>query len=400
MSKKDIFGDDVEKKHEEQSFAAMFENANTVVPRSLTTGMDVRGEILAISKEETFVSTGTPTDGVVLTKELLDEDKQFKYKVGDFLDLVVTSVRNGEVRLSRRGAKSSSAESLEDAFDMELPIEGRVVEICNGGFRVNILGKTAFCPISQIDLKFVKEGADYVDKKFEFIITQYDSKGRNIVVSRRRLLEAQKSENEGAFMQKHEMGALLNGKVTRIEQFGAFVEIEPGIEGLVHISEVGWSRLAHPNEMLRVGQDVQVKLLKIEEQEGGKLKISLSIKQAGGEGDPWTTVPSKFPVGSVHAGKVEKKENFGLFVSIAPGITGLLPRSKWRDSTEASQYENKKKGDDISVQVDQILFEEKRMSLGLPSEAEDNSWKTHSTAGKGLGTLGEQFQSLLKTPKK
>lgn len=397
MGKKDLFGDDVEVKGDNQSFAEMFEQSMGAPVKRLSVGQDVHGEIVSIGKEEAFIATGTPTDGVILIKELLDENKQLKYKVGDHIEVVVTAFADGVARMSRRGSGSATADNLEDAFDMELPIEGRVTELCNGGLRVNIQGKTAFCPISQIDSKFVQDASEFVGKKFEFLITQYDKRGRNIVVSRRKVLDMQKAENEGTFMQKHKAGDILDGQITRIENFGAFVEMAGGIEGLVHISELGWSRVNHPNELVRTGQSVQVKLLKIEDVDG-RLKISLSIKQAGGEGDPWMMVTQKYPVGSVHQGKVEKKENYGLFVNIGPGITGLLPRSKWRDSTEASQYENKKRGDDITVQVDQILFEDRKISLGLQGEAEDLSWKSHtsSTTGKGLGTLADQFQTLLK----
>lgn len=394
MSKKDIFGDDIENT-KAQDFASLFENSQATGTRRLRVGDEIRGEILSIRKEEAFVSTGTAADGVILVKELLDNDKQLKYKVGDFVDVIVTSAREGDVRLSRRGAGSSSADNLEDAYDMELPIEGRVSEVVNGGFRVAIQGKTAFCPISQMDSKFVQDGAGYVGQKYEFLITQYDPKGRNIVVSRRKLLDLQKAENEGAFMQKHEQGAILEGRITRMEKFGAFVELEAGVEGLIHISELAWSRIADPSEIVHAGQTVQVKLLKTEEV-GGKLKISLSLKQAGGSGDPWVTVFEKFAVGSVHKGRVEKKEVYGLFVNLAPGMTGLLPKSKWRESADAAGYEGKKKGDEILVQVDQILFEEKKMSLGVPQEAEDLSWKSHATTSSGLGTLGDQFKTLLQ----
>lgn len=398
MSKKDIFGDDIENT-KAQDFASLFENSQTTTARRLRVGDEIRGEILSIRKEEAFISTGTAADGVIVLKELLDADKQLKYKVGDFIDVVVTSAREGDIRLSRRGAGSSSADNLEDAHDMELPIEGRVSEVVNGGFRVVIQGKTAFCPISQMDSKFVQDGSSYVGQKFEFLITQYDPKGRNIVVSRRKLLDMQKAENEGAFMQKHEQGAILEGRITRMEKFGAFVELEAGVEGLIHVSELAWSRVNDPAEIVHSGQTVQVKLLKTEEV-GGKLKISLSLKQAGGAGDPWVTVFEKFPVGSVHKGRVEKKEVYGLFVNIAPGMTGLLPKSKWRDSVEAAAYEGKKKGDEITVQVDQILFEEKKMSLGVPQEAEDMSWKSHTASPSGLGTLGDQFKALLQKDSK
>ncbi|WP_373999201.1 S1 RNA-binding domain-containing protein [Bdellovibrio bacteriovorus] len=394
--KKDIFGDDIEESKDFASFEELFAQSEKGLDRKLRVGDDIRGEILSIGKEEAFVSTGTPVDGLILTKDLLDENKEVKYKVGDVIDCVVTAFKNGEIRLSKRGSKNATTDSLEDAFDMELPVEGRVTETCNGGFRVNVQGKTAFCPISQIDLKFATDANEYVGKKFEFLITQMDK--RNMVVSRRRLLEIQRAENEGTFMLKHQPGALLDGKIVRIERFGAFVELEAGIEGLIHVSELGWSRIHDPHEVVSIGQSVTVKLLKTEELDG-KLKISLSLKQADGEGNPWLQVPQKFPVGTVVKGKVEKKEVYGLFVNIAPGVTGLLPKSKWRDSVDASQFENKKRGDEVTVQVDQILFEEKKISLGLPGEVEDASWKQHTAANSGFGSLGDAFKNLNIKPK-
>lgn len=393
MSKKDIFGDDVPENKDFTSFEALFAQSEKGLKTRLSVGDQINGEILSIGKDEAFVSTGTPTDGVILTKDLMDENKEVKYKVGDYIDVVVTAIKGGEVRLSKKGSMNATTDSLEDAFDMELPVEGRVTETCNGGFRVNIQGKTAFCPISQIDSRFVQDANEYVGKKFDFLITQLDPKGRNIVVSRRRILEMQKAEHEGAFMLKHQPGALLEGRIVRLERFGAFVEMEAGIEGLIHVSELSWSRVHDPKEVVSVGQSVTVKLLKTEEVDG-KLKVSLSLKQADGAGNPWMTVPSKFPVGTVVQGKVEKKENFGLFVTLAPGVTGLLPRSKWRDSVDAAQFENKKRGDDITVQVDQVMFEEKKISLALPGEAEDNSWKSHSTTTSGLGAMADALKGL------
>lgn len=399
MSKKDIFGDEIDNKKDFASFEELFAQSEQNIGKRLSVGDQVKGEILSIGKEESFVSTGTPNDGMIATRDLLDENKELKYKVGDLIDCVVVAFKNGEIRLGKKGSMNASTDSLEDAFDMELPIEGRVTEVVNGGFRVNIQGKTAFCPISQIDLKFVTEAAEYVDRKFEFIITQFDKKGRNIVVSRRRLLEMQRAENEGTFMLKHQPGALLEGKIVRLEKFGAFVELEPGIEGLVHVSELSWSRVNDPHEVVSLNQKVSVKLLKTEDLDG-KLKISLSMKQADGEGNPWTTVPQKYPVGTVVQGKVEKKETYGLFVNIGPGVTGLLPRSKWRDSVEANQYEAKKRGDEVTVQVDQIIFEEKKISLGLPQEGEDHSWKAQAqTSNAGFGSLADALKGLNIKPK-
>lgn len=387
MSKKDLFGDDLDHK-DQTDFASLFEKSMGAAGRRLSTGDTFTAEILSIGKEESFVATNTPQDAMILTSELLDENKQIKYKVGDRIDVVVVKAKSGELRVAKAGSKKSNADldSLEDAFDMEMPVEGRVTEVCNGGFRVSVQNKTAFCPVSQMDYR-VQDHQSYVNKKFDFIITQFDPKGRNIVVSRRRLLDAQKVENEGFFLEKTKAGDILTGTVTRLEKFGAFVDIGSGVEGLVHISEIGWSRLQDPSEVLTAGQAVTVKLLKAEEIDG-KLKISLSIKQAGGEGDPWTMVTQKFPVGSAHVGTVEKKEVYGLFVNLAPGITGLLPKSKWRDSVDHQKFETKKKGDKIDVQIDEILFEQKRISLGLPSEVDDQSWKSVSKSNTNFANSG------------
>ncbi|AGH95276.1 S1 RNA-binding domain-containing protein [Pseudobdellovibrio exovorus] len=375
MSKRDVFGDELDTKAK-TDFASLFEQSLGGVGKKLTTGDAFIGELLTINKEEAFISTSTPIDAMILTSELLDDEKNLKYKVGDRIEVVVVSTKGGEIRVAKKGSKKSNADldSLEDAYDMELPVEGRVTEVCNGGFRVAVHNKTAFCPVSQMDYK-VQDHQSYVDKKFDFIITQFDPKGRNLVVSRRKLLDQQKVENEGQFLESSKAGDIFSGMVSRIEKFGAFVRLENGVEGLVHISEVGWSRISDPSEVLHVGQNVTTKLLRSEEVDG-RLKISLSIKQAGGEGDPWMQVPERFPLKSTHKGQVEKKEVYGLFVNLAPGITGLLPKSKWRDSVDHQMYETRKKGDSIEVQVDEILFEQRKISLGIPAEFDDQTWKS------------------------
>jgi len=390
MSKKDIFGDEIiDKKNvavKNDDFAAMFAESSDSIGKKLNVGTAYTAEILSINKEEAFVTTPSHQDAMIMVADLLDENKQIKYKVGDRLDVVVVNTKGGEIRVAKAGSRKANADldSLEDAYDMEMPVEGRVSEVCNGGFRVQVQNKTAFCPLSQMDYK-VTDQQSYVGQKFEFMITQFDPKGRNLVVSRRKLLDLQKAENEGVFLAKTKAGDILSGQVTRMEKFGAFISLGGGVEGLCHISEIGWSRLQDPSEVLALKQNVQVKVLEVVEVDG-RLKISLSIKQAGGEGDPWLTVPEKFKVGTVHQGTVEKKEQYGLFVNLAPGITGLLPKSKWRDSLDAQQYENKKKGDQFQVQIDEVLFEQKKMSLGLPGVQEDLSWKQHTGQKTGFNT--------------
>lgn len=393
-SKKDIFGDDGVKADD---FGALLDQSLRGLDRGVRVGDNFKGEILSMGKEQAFVSTGTPTDGMIPTIELLDEQKQPKYKVGDLIEVVVLQVRNGEIRLRLKGAKGAAdLDSLEDAFDMELPVEGKVTEAVKGGFRVSVMGKSAFCPISQMDSRPVTDTTQFIGNKYDFLITQFEKNGRNIVVSRRRLQDLQKAEAEGEFMNAHKVEDIVEGTVSRLDTFGAFVEIAPGVEGLVHISEISWARLQHPSELLSQGMPVRVKILKMEDTDG-RLRISLSIKQGGGESDPWLQVSSKFPVGTVLDATVAKKESFGLFIAIAPGLQGLLPKSKWRDSADAATYENKKRGDTIKVRVDEIRAEERRMSLGLPGEDGDEAWRAHApgASSKGLGT----FADLLKNVK-
>lgn len=400
MSKKDMFGDEVNVKNL-NDFSSLFEQSLGGLGRQLSVGDTFIGEILSIGREEAFVSTSGTQDAMILRADLLDAEKNLKYNVGDRIEVTVVKTKGGEIRVSRAGSKKSNPDldSLEDAFDMEMPVEGRVTEVCNGGFRVNIQNKIAFCPVSQMDYK-VGDHQSYVDKKFEFLITQFDPKGRNLVVSRRKVLDLQKVENEGEFLNKVKAGDIVDGSVTRMEKFGAFISLGGGVEGLCHISEIGWSRLQDPSEVLHIGQTVQVKVLDLVEMDG-RLKISLSIKQAGGEGDPWLMVPQKYPLGSQHEGTVEKKEQYGLFVNIGPGVTGLLPRSKWRDHIDAALFENKKKGDKIKIQVDEILFEQKKMSLGVAGSAEDQSWREHNQTQTPSGfSTNNNFGSLAQLMKK
>jgi small subunit ribosomal protein S1 len=392
-TKKDAFGDDIIEKKDTNDFASMFEQSLTTANKKLSTGDKFRGEILSIGKETSYVATGTPQDASMNTLDLKDETGALKYKSGDLIDVVVVNTKGGELKVTRQGSKTAPVDldSLEDAFDMELPVEGKVTEVVNGGYRVLLMGQTAFCPFSQLDSRQVQDPTAMVGKKFEFMITQFDSRKKNVVVSRRRLLDLQKAENEGTWIQENKVGDLLSGTITRLENFGAFVDLGGNVEGLVHISEIAFVRIKHPADSVHVGDHVQVKILKIDE-EDNRLKISLSIKQAGGIDDPWMKIPQEMPVGKVVEGTVDKKEVYGLFVSLGNGINGLLPKSKWRDSVEAASFESKKKGDKIQVRIDEIKFEERKISLGLPTEADDDSWREHQTSQQ-FGALAAAFQS-------
>lgn len=392
MSKKDIFGDDEDS--QDQSFKELFESSLADGLKRPQVGDTFRAEILSIGKEEVFVKLNSGTDGILLLNEILDQNKSPQFKAGDIVEVVVTRVRGGEFRVSRADSKKASAdlESIEDAYDMELPVEGKVLEACNGGYRVQVMNTKAFCPISQIDLRVSQDAEAYVGKKFDFIITQFEPKKRNVVVSRKKLLELQRAESEGEILRRLKPDDLVDGRITRVEKYGAFCEIEGGVEGLIHVSELSWSRTHDAQAFIQTGAQVRVRVLKIEDVDG-RLKISLSLKQGGSEADPWTLVYQNYPVGSHHQGTVERREAYGLFVNIGPGITGLLPKSKWRDHVEAKAFENKKKGDQFMVRVDEIDSSERKISLGPAGDTEDDTWKAHTGSNsKGLGTLADLFR--------
>ena len=366
-------------------------------------GDKVRAEILAVGREDSHVALGPGREGVVATADFRGADGNCTVRAGDAVDLFVTSVRRGEIRLSNNPTDKNLAQDLKEAFDLKRPVEGRVVEVCKGGVRVSVKGKTAFCPISQLDAKRVETGAEFVGKTFAFLLTEFSEDGRSLVVSRRKLLEEEQSRAAAAFLAENPDGAVAAGTVVRLEKFGAFVELAPGVEGLLHVSEVAWSRIESPSELLSVGQPVSVKILKRETVDG-RLKISLSLKQVAGRPasasaaavtDPWT----KYSAGQVVTGKITRKEPYGLFVQLEPGIVGLLHQSKTSDHAEF-QPERLRVGDEISVAVAEVKLGERRISLELPRDPSEEDWKLHQQTGDApSGGLGEALRAALEKKK-
>ena len=225
---------------------------------ALRVGSKLSGKIISIGKESVFVDTGSKVDGVVDLAELVDENGDLPYQVGDTLDLYIMSMRPGEIRLSSALAGVGGAEQLKDAYHQGIPIEGRVTDTCKGGFNVEVIKHRAFCPISQIDTIYVEHPEEYVGKTFRFLITELGEGGKNIVVSRRTLLEQEEEEARQAFLGSLKPGDICTGRVSRIMPYGAFVELSPGVEGMVHISEMSWSRLGTPEESLHTGDAITV----------------------------------------------------------------------------------------------------------------------------------------------
>lgn len=394
----DMFGDDDSKKNKQDDFGSMLEASLGGLSVRVEKGDKVQAEVLTIGRDDIFLSV-KGKDAIIAKMELLDDTGALKVKVGDTVELYVVKFKDNLIQLTSKASSKALSETLEDAFDFETAVEGKVTEAVNGGFRVEIMHKLAFCPMSQMDSKPIAKPEDYIGKKFNFIITKFEARGRNIVVSRRKLLDVERAENEGSFMDTHKVGQTVTGTVVRLENFGAFVQLESGVEGLVHISEIGWSRVAHPSEVVTVNDTIQAKILKIEEDDRGRLKVSLSKKQASE--DPWFEAAKSITTGAHVDGKIKEKAHFGWLIEIKPGIVGLLPKSALKEATDEKSIEQKKIGETLKLIVMSVRPDEKRISLSLPGDQDDVSWQefagsTNKAPGKGMGTLGDQFASLMK----
>jgi small subunit ribosomal protein S1 len=471
---------------ESESFADLLESHSDRMNEDIQVGDKVKGEIISIARETVFVDTGTKVDGFVDKDELLNEDGELPYTEGDILELYVVSRNESELRLSRALSGIGGIAVLEDAFEKQVPVEGKVKDQIKGGFHVTIMQRRAFCPISQMDLKFIENLEDYVGKTYQFLITEIEEDGKNIVISRRELLSREQEKARQKFLEDVAVGSDLQGRVTKLMDFGAFVELFPGLEGMAHISELSWSRVEKPHEVLNVGDVVPVKVINIEQGERpNHMKIALSIKQVTGdpwesvhehfhegdritgrvtrckdfgafveiapgveglvhiselsytmrvlkpedivkvsetvpvivkeidaarrrislsirdvEGDPWMNVPEKYRVGQSLEGTIEKKDRFGYFVSLEPGINGLLPKSEIKRASQPGFIEKMRQGDRIVVTIEAIKPEMRRITLGPGDLRDEGEWQRFADQTKApLGSLGEKLQQALKSKK-
>lgn len=386
---RDIFGDEIE----DQSKKSLEDLLLGSHIAQIKTGGRVSGLILSITGDTVLVDIKSTVDGILARRDILDGNGEPKFKVGDVVPCVVKRVSSDEILLKFDGATISMGEQadLEDAFDHETPVEGRVAEEVKGGFRVLLAGNVkAFCPISQMDHK-VTDAASYLNNKYEFLIVKFEAGGRNVVVSRRRALDALKVEREAQFLKEVKPSDLLPAEVVRIEKYGAFVRlVDWGLDGLIPISELAWSRVKKPEEVVSLGQSLQVMLLSSSETEDGRLRLNFSLKQAGSEGDPWAKVALQFSVGTQCDALVDKKENFGFFMQLTPGVSGLLPRSAYRDDLNAKDFESKKRGDTIRVVIRDINYEDKKILLGLVGDQDEPF--VMPTQAKGMGTFADLFK--------
>ena len=349
---------------EEESFADLFESHDMVGKEDLKVGDKIEGEIISIGREGVFVDTGTKIDGFVDRKDLLDNDGELPHALGDKLELYVISASESKIELSPGLSGIGGLMHLEAAWQNTSPIEGTVLDQCKGGFNVNVMGQRAFCPISQIDSKYVEDPIEYLGNTYRFLISEFEENGRNIVVSRRDILKEEAQKASQSFYEDAVVGTTFEGKVTRIESYGAFVELLPTIEGMVHVSELSWSRIANPMDLLKVGDQVTVKLIGVERTEPAqRLKISLSIKQI--TRNPWDSAEGEYNAGDKVTGKVTRCMDFGAFVDIGVKNDGLVHKSQLAKRYVKNPTDVVSVGQNVQVKVLNVKPESGRISLTM-----------------------------------
>src|SRR2546428_3046423 len=316
-----------------EDFAALF--ARESARPTLQLGQVVKGRVIHIDAENVFVDVGGKGEAWIERAELTDPEGRLRVAVGDEVEATVVATGD-EVRLSHKLRQGAQArQSLAVAAQTGIPVEGRVAAVIKGGYEGTVVGLRAFCPMSQMDLRRVDAAEEYVGRVLEFRVTTYSENGRNLVLSRRRLLEERAAEAAEETRKKIVPGAVLAGTVTSLADFRAFIDLG-GVQGLVPLSELSHSRASRPADLLRVGEAVTVKVLRIDPEKG---RISLSLKAL--EGDPWAAVPGRLRERQVVRGRAVRATEFGVFVELLPGVDGLLhnteiPRSRGGALREAA----------------------------------------------------------------
>jgi small subunit ribosomal protein S1 len=379
-----------------ESFAEMFESYNQETGADLNIGDQVAGQVISIGMDSVFLNVGTKVDAAVEKSELLDEEGELTVKVGDTLELYVVSANENEVRLSKALSGEGGFQMLRDAYDARLPVEGKVEKEIKGGFEVTVMEKRAFCPVSQIDIKYVEKPEEYVGLTFPFRITRYEERGKNIVLSRRELLQEEREVARSAFLEELSEGAVLEGEVTNLMPYGAFVEIGPAVEGMVHISELSWSRVESPESVVGRGDKVTVQVLKVEPgKKPDQPKIALSIKQI--QGDPWETEAPKLTAGEKVRGKATRLADFGAFVEVLPGVEGLVHISEMSYERRVTHPEEiVSAGQEVDVLIKDVDLNRRRISLSI-RDAEGDPWigvEDRYTVGQAVTGTVEKWEKF------
>jgi small subunit ribosomal protein S1 len=385
-----------------------FERAHQGTPRpDLKVGDKVRGKIVSVTRELAFVSLGFKSEGIIEITALTDADGKLTVGAGDTIEAVITAKdeQNGTLLLGGTGGSHlhGSAE-IENAYANRLPVEGLVTGTTKGGVEVQIAGMRAFCPASQMDLHYVEDMEAFVGQHLGFRITRYEGGRRsNLVVSRRALLEEEQQALAAQTRASLEVGAVLAGTVTSVKDYGAFVDLG-GIEGMVHISELAFGHVKHPNEVLSVGQQVEVAVLRIEKTDNPRHPETIALSIRALADDPWRDLEQRYAVGTRVKGKVTRLQPFGAFVELEPGIDGLAHVSELGAGRRIGHpQEVLGVGDEVEATVLSLDKDKRRIGLSLDArrlaEAEETAaaaaYHEREPAPRDVGTFGELLRESL-----
>ncbi len=386
------------------NFEDFMENADFSEP-TFSIGDRIERSIVAIDKDNIFIDLGTRMEAVV-PREEFTTDGELTVKTGDTITVFITGRKRGIFqcarRLAGRGRSGSNdnpaTKALEDAAGKGIPVEGKVVKVIDGkGFEVEVTGQKAFCPVSKIDTRYCENPGEHLNKSYSFKIIKFENNGRNIVVSRRELLEEEARQKADAVWAEIEEGKIYDGKITRVMQYGAFVDIG-GLEGLLHVSEISWDRVDDATKVLKSGEEVRVSVKNLDPEAG---KVGFSMKAL--IEDPWEVAVKEINPGDVFKGKVTRLKNFGAFVEIKAGLEGLLHISeissdkRLRHPKEALNVDQ-----EVAVTVLSIDRGAKKISLTVEKEKSDYSQdleklnKDQAETSASSVTMAGLFDAALK----
>ena len=384
---------------QEEDFAALFEASERA--RQIVKGQVIEGTVVAIGKESALVDVGGKSEAEIDISELKDDAGQLEVKVGDRVQATVVSTAGG-LKLSRKLARgAATARQLEDAFQAGLPVEGRVEREVKGGYEVRIARQRAFCPGSQMDIRGAgpAEPGRYDGRVLKFRIVEYKEGGRNLIVSRRVLLEEEAQASAAEVRKSIVEGAVLTGRVASVRDFGAFVDLGGGVQGLLHVSEMAWERVPDASQFVKVGDQLTVKVLRVDAE---KQKISLGLKQLAT--DPWSRAGETYQPGQLRRGRVTRVADFGPFVELEPGVEGLIPLSESGVPREMDVKKAFHVGDDVQVVVLDVDAAARRIRLSATAvermreadEVREYAERTDARPPETFGSLADRLRDALK----
>ena len=393
-----------------ESFAELFQASSPKKHQRLNPGEKITAQVVALTKESVFLDVGGKSEGVVDRGEL---DQEQPLAVGDQLEVYFLRATGSELIFTTKLGGSNAAGQLEEAWRAGIPVEGVVKKEIKGGFEVMVSGSVrGFCPYSQLALRRVENPAEtFLDQTLTFLITRFEQNGRNLVVSARAIQEREREEQKEALKETLSEGMTVDGSISSVRDFGLFVDIG-GVDGLVPLSELGWSRVEDIHQDFTAGDQVRVVVKSLDWERD---RIGLSIKET--LADPWDQVLTDFPVGCTVSGTVARLTSFGAFVSLSPGIDGLVHISKLGRGRRINHpREAVEEGQALEVQVDEIDLEKRNIRLSptdLAGQATDQDSQTEEqpprkpdqaprrpSPPKSLGTLGDLLAKSLKEKKK